>query len=222
MAPKRKRVAKKKVVQQKQKQQQNVSQRVTVNLTQPKPKAPRRRAIANSGYKQYQAQQTTPIFLNNPAPPQFPTTQSSGFSPYKQPEPLGVPIMEQPSQFTPPERIEPPTPAPIEIERNPLRDSSIFEDDQSIITQPQTPVSDSDTSINDTPPFERPQPQTPEVGRRMLPPSINKMKKDDLIRLATKYDLPTTRIGAKGRPTLLTNDVLKASIGQYLAKQQSL
>ena len=217
MAPKRKRVAKKKVVQQKQKQSQNVSQRVTVNLTQPKPR-PRKRAIANSNYKAYQSQPQT-IFLNNPAPPPFPTTQSSGFSPYKQPEPLGVPVMEDKSQFTPPERIEAPVPAPIEIRTNPLRDSSIFGDQESIITQPQTPVSDSDTSIDDTPPFERPQPQTPEVGRRMLPPSINKMKKDDLIRLATKYDLPTTRIGAKGRPTLLTNDVLKASIGAYLAKQ---
>ena len=221
MAPKRKRVAKQKVVQQKQKQQQNVSQRVTVNLTAPKPKAPRRRAIAGSGYKAYQSQPQAPIFLNNPAPV-FPTQQNQGFSPVQASQPLGVPILEQPSQFNIPERIEAPVPVREPIERNPLRDSSIFEDEKSIITQPQTPVSDSDTSINDTPPFERPQPQTPEVGRRMLPPSINKMKKDDLIRLATKYDLPTTRIGAKGRPTLLTNDVLKMSIGQYLAKQQSI
>ena len=221
MVQKRKRVAKQKVVQQKQKQQQNVSQKVTVNLTQPKAR-PRKRAIANSGYKQYQAQPQAPIFLNNPAPPPFPTQQSAGFSPYKQPESLGVPILEQPSQFNIPEPIEAPVPVREPIRTNPLRDSPIFEDEKSIITQPQTPVSDSDTSINDTPPFERPQPQTPEVGRRMLPPSINKMKKDDLIRLATKYDLPTTRIGAKGRPTLLTNDVLKMSIGQYLAKQESI
>tara|TARA_R110000803_G_scaffold2844_1_gene9822 strand:+ start:922 stop:1581 length:660 start_codon:yes stop_codon:yes gene_type:complete len=219
MAPK-KRIAKKKVVQQKQKQSQNVSQRVTVNLVPAKAR-PRKRAIANSNYKAYQQSPQT-IFLNNPAPPPFPTTQSSGFSPYKQPQPLGVPIMDQPSQFNIPERIEAPAPVREPIERNPLRDSSIFGEEQSIITQSQTPVSDSDTSIDDTTPFERPQPQTPEVGRRMLSPSINKMKKGDLIRLAIKYDLPTTRIGAKGRPTLLSKDDLKSSIGIYLSNRLTL
>ena len=147
MAPKRKRVAKKPVVQkQKQKQQQNVSQRVTVNLTAPKAKAPRKRAIAGSGYKAYQSPPQT-VFLNNPAPPVFPTTQSSGFSPYKQPEPLGVPVMQEESQFSPPESIQAPTTqsrgfsAPIAIERNPLRNATIFGDEEPIITNPQTPIS---------------------------------------------------------------------------------
>lgn len=149
MAPKRKRVAKKPVVQkQKQKQQQNVSQRVTVNLTAPKAKAPRKRAIAGSGYKAYQSPPQT-VFLNNPAPV-FPTTQSSGFSPYKQPEPLGVPVMQEESQFTPPERIQAPTPpAPIAIERNPLRNSTIFGDEEPIITNPQTPVSSRSSDYTD-------------------------------------------------------------------------
>ena len=150
MAPKRKRVAKKPVVQkQKQKQQQNVSQRVTVNLVPAKPKAPRRRAIANSGYKAYQSQPQAPIFLNNPAPV-FPTQQNQGFSPVQASQPLGVRVMEPASQFSPPERIEAPTPpAPIAIERNPLRNSTIFGDEEPIITNPQTPVSSRSSDYTD-------------------------------------------------------------------------
>ena len=150
MAPKRKRVAKKPVVQkQKQKQSQNVSQRVTVNLTAPKAKAPRKRAIAGSSYKAYQAQPQAPIFLNNP--PQFPTQQNQGFSPVQASQPLGMPIMEPASQFTQPERIQAPAPVREPIETNPLRDSSIFEDDQSIITQPKTDMTDMSSLTNPFP-----------------------------------------------------------------------
>ena len=243
MAPKRKRVAKKPVVQkQKQKQSQNVSQRVTVNLVPAKPKAPRKRAIANSNYKAYQQPPQT-IFLNNPAPV-FPTQQNQGFSPVQASQPLGVRVMEPASQFSPPERIEAPVPSPIEIRTNPLRDTSIFGEESPIISRLKPPVKTPTPVINENNPFsvlsnddsmqatrgdiselssinsslEQPPPQP----RRLFPPSMNKMNKNDLIKVAEKYDLPTTRSNAKGKPVKLSKDDLKSSIGIYLSNRLTL
>lgn len=251
--PPKKRRAKKTVLQQKQKQ--IVAQKVTVNLVQPKAK-PRRRAIANSGYKAYQQQPQT-IFLNNP-PPVFPTQPSGGFTPYQQRTPLGgAEIMQEPSRFTQPVPVPVPVPVPFPFQSdatvasNPLRNSSIFEEESPLITRKpplvtrprpvtrdpfgifsndesegvrQESAIDSDRATIGVGDYNVIPPSAPlpargvsEVGRRIpATTNYNRMMKPQLIELAEKYDLPTHRIGAKGKRVALTNDALKDSIRQYL------
>tara|TARA_R110000787_G_scaffold6613_1_gene22960 strand:- start:34 stop:804 length:771 start_codon:yes stop_codon:yes gene_type:complete len=247
--PPKKRRAKKPVVQ-KQKQSQNVAQRVTVNIVQPKSK-PRRRAIANSGYKAYQQAPQT-IFLNNPPPnppPSFPMQQSGGFTPYQQRAPLGAEIMQEPSLFKQPEPVPTPTPVPVKSDLNPLQNSSIFGPETPIISRKTPPVtrprpvitrdpfgifsndeSDGNQSgaifsdqatIGDVNVIPSPEPSpaqdVAQVGRRIPPTTnYNRMLKPQLIALAKKYDLPVSRLNAKGKSVALTNDALKDSIRQYL------
>ena len=257
--PPKKRRAKKPVVQQKQKQSQNVAQKVTVNLVQPKAK-PRRRAIANSGYKAYQQQPQT-IFLNNPPPnppPSFPMQQSGGFTPYQQRAPLGAEIMQEPSRFTQPVPVPVPVPVPFQsdatVASNPLR-NSIFEEESPLISRkpPQVtrprPVtrdpfgifSNDESDGNQTgeifsdratigvgdvnvipSPEPSPAQDVAQVGRRIpATTNYNRMLKPQLIELAEKYDLPVSRIGAKGKRVALTNNALKDSIRQYLDNNRS-